>query len=170
VVSAAIDGMHATGSKVGIQHLHCVVAEAQLAAGRVADARASLAAASAHMAQGDALYAPEIRRLEGLAARAEDDGPGGRAAARRSFGAAIDIARAQGARALELRAAMNLARLIADDGDARRALEALAPLRGRFVDGSDTEDLRRADELMRELREGARAKPAAGDLSRRADC
>jgi predicted ATPase len=130
-VRAAIDGMRAIGAKLGLQHLYCVIAEALLAAGRPAEARAELAAASAQIAEtGEGLYAAEIRRLEGEAALAADNGPSGRASAKLSFDAALEIARAQGALALEQRAANRLARHFAQDGLAPRALRVLEPARG----------------------------------------
>jgi adenylate cyclase len=92
-----------------------------------------------------------VLRLEGLVAQVEEDGPGRRQAARRCFEAASRIARRQGARALELRAATCLARLMIDEEDTQRAVDALANVRSRFRDGSDTQDLERADIVLRSL-------------------
>ena len=64
---------------------------------------------------------------------------------------ALDVARRQEAKSLELRAAMSLARLWQQQGkrDAARAL--LAPVYGWFTEGFDTADLRDAEALLEEL-------------------
>jgi predicted ATPase len=64
---------------------------------------------------------------------------------------ALDIARHQQAKSLELRAAMGLSRLRQRQGkrDAARAL--LAPVYGWFTEGFDTPDLQEAKALLDEL-------------------
>jgi len=58
---------------------------------------------------------------------------------------APEVARAQGARSLELRAASDLARLWARRGESARAVELLAPIYGWFTEGFDTPDLKDAN-------------------------
>lgn len=78
-------------------------------------------------------------------------GAGGRAdvhpGAEEAFGRAIDTARRQGARWLELRALVGLSRLQREDGrqDAR---SALADLYDGFAEGLDTRDLRDAKAML----------------------
>lgn len=155
--------MQSLGDRIGAPHLLCILAETQLAAGLVGDARLSVDAVSRGIAGNGALYAAEARRVEGLVAQAEGTGPAAREGARRSLESARDIARSQGARALELRAATGLARLLASEHDARRAIETLAPVRAGFSEGLDTEDVLRADELLAMLK----AQALAGPLSAR---
>jgi predicted ATPase len=64
---------------------------------------------------------------------------------------ALDIARTQGARILELRAAASLARLYRDKGRRAEARELLAPIYGWFTEGFDTPDLKEAKALLNEL-------------------
>ena len=64
---------------------------------------------------------------------------------------ALDVARAQEARSLELRAAMGLARLWHDQGKRKEAREFLAPVYGWFTEGFDTLDLKDAKALLDEL-------------------
>ena len=64
---------------------------------------------------------------------------------------AIDVARRQGARSWELRAATELARLWAADGQRADALELLAPVHGAFTEGRDTVDHRQAAALLATL-------------------
>jgi predicted ATPase len=67
------------------------------------------------------------------------------------FHQALDIARRQQAKSLELRAAMSLARLWQQQGKRTEARELLAPIHGWFTEGFDTADLREAKALLEEL-------------------
>jgi len=90
----------------------------------------------------------EILRARGetlLAAK----GPRGDAEA--LFRRAIGIARAQGAKAWELRAATSLARLLAKDGKRMAAREALGRIHAQFSEGAETQDLREAAVLLKTL-------------------
>ncbi len=71
--------------------------------------------------------------------------------AERSFRAALSIAREQGTKGFELRAATSLARLLGDDGRREEARELLAPVYGSFTEGFDTADLKDAKALLDEL-------------------
>jgi class 3 adenylate cyclase/predicted ATPase len=64
---------------------------------------------------------------------------------------ALDVARRQEAKALELRAAMSLARLWREQGKRAEAHELLAPVYGWFTEGFDTADLQEAKALLEEL-------------------
>jgi adenylate cyclase len=64
------------------------------------------------------------------------------------FHQAIDVARRQGAKALELRATMSLARLWQRQGKCGEAHQMLSPLYHRFTEGRDTKDLRDAETLL----------------------
>jgi predicted ATPase len=61
---------------------------------------------------------------------------------------ALDIARRQEAKALELRAAMSLSRLWHQQGKRIEACELLAPVYGWFTEGFDTADLQEAKALL----------------------
>ncbi len=80
----------------------------------------------------------------------------------------MGIARGQGAKLWELRAATRLARIRAERGEPREAHELLAPVYDWFTEGSDMPDLREAKALLEELaaavfvpRARARRQPAA---------
>ena len=64
---------------------------------------------------------------------------------------AIDTARNQQAKSLELRAATSLARLWGDQGERRRAHELLAPIYDWFTEGFETQDLKDARALVEQL-------------------
>jgi predicted ATPase len=64
---------------------------------------------------------------------------------------ALAVARDQGARLWELRAATSLARLWADQGKRAQARDLLTPVYGWFTEGFDTADLKDAKALLDEL-------------------
>jgi predicted ATPase len=69
-----------------------------------------------------------------------------------SFVRALDVARRQQAKSLELRAAASLARLWGEQGRRGEARDLLAPVYGWFTEGFDTPDLKDAKALLDELR------------------
>jgi len=64
---------------------------------------------------------------------------------------ALDVARRQQAKSLELRAAMSLARLWQPQGKREEACKLLAPIYGWFTEGFDTADLQEAKALLEAL-------------------
>ena len=67
------------------------------------------------------------------------------------FHQALDIARRQQAKSLELRAAMSLSRLWQRQGKRDEARQLLAPIYSWFTEGFDTADLKEARALLDEL-------------------
>jgi len=67
------------------------------------------------------------------------------------FEKAIDVARGQSAKSLELRAAMSMSRLWRGRGKKAQARELLAEIYGWFTEGFDTADLKAAKALLDEL-------------------
>jgi predicted ATPase len=74
-----------------------------------------------------------------------------RMAAEGSFLKAIEIARRQGAKSLELRAVVSLARLYRKDGGAEDIRSRLEEVYSWFAEGADTVDLNEARALLNEL-------------------
>jgi adenylate cyclase len=87
-------------------------------------------------------YEPEIHRVQGelLLARA----PANPEDAEACFRKAIDIARGQRARSLELRAVLSLCQLYHQQGKGEETRPMLAQIYGSFKEGFDTADLREA--------------------------
>jgi class 3 adenylate cyclase len=69
----------------------------------------------------------------------------------RSYLGSMEGARGQQARSLELRAAIRLARLWAEQGERQNARDLLAPIYARFTEGFDTQDLKDAKALLDHL-------------------
>jgi len=71
--------------------------------------------------------------------------------AQKCFERAIEIARNQNAKSLELRATMSLARLLERQGKCDEARTILAEIYGWFTEGFDTADLKDAKALLAEF-------------------
>ena len=69
------------------------------------------------------------------------------------FERALAVAREQQAKSWELRAAMSMARLWRDQDKCQQAHDLLAPIYGWFTEGFDTQDLKEAKALLKQLTE-----------------
>jgi class 3 adenylate cyclase/tetratricopeptide (TPR) repeat protein len=111
----------------------------------------------AHVAETDeAIFAAELHRLTGVIALAD---PSARQAAlaEQAFKTALDVARGQDAKLLELRAATSLASLWRDQGKGDEAETLLAPIYNWFTEGFGTPDVAAAKVLLDELSTTTRA-------------
>jgi class 3 adenylate cyclase len=95
---------------------------------------------------GTNAFEPELYRIKGELHRSAGDNGEGVAAA--CFGKALDLAKAKGARSLELRAAASLARLHRDGECPPEATARLARVVQSFDEGRDTADLREAAAVL----------------------
>ena len=93
------------------------------------------------------VYRSENLRLRGTLRFTQ----GQTALAAADFREAIALARKMGAKALELRATMSLARLLDQQGHRDQARTTLAEIYGWFTEGFDTKDLQDAKSLLAEL-------------------
>jgi adenylate cyclase len=155
LMERGVDAWRGTGARIGEPYLLALLSELCLRAGRIDAAGERLAEARAQVERSDERWwEAELHRLEGeiLLAAADDgdrDGDSGdRAEA--CFRSALDVARRQQARSLELRAALSLSRLWSRSrpDEARRLLEGVLET---FSEGHDTADLRAAGEQMARL-------------------
>jgi predicted ATPase len=131
-----------TGSKFHVSYRLARAAEAHLTAARTDDALRLLDEASCD--SGDVWFAPELDRLRGELLFMLGDVEQAENSLRRALGAA----HAQGARLLELRAAMSLARLLEAGGRRAEAERVLAPVYFQFDEGLETADLRKARDWL----------------------
>ena len=145
----------ATGAELARPYWLCLITEACLESGAAREGLALLDEAEAAVQQTDERYwEAEIHRLRGqllLAAASDPAAPAVVRSAEECYRRALDVARRQGARSLELRAAVSLSRLwqAADRHDEAR--ELLAPIYEWFTEGLDHPELREAAALLDEL-------------------
>jgi predicted ATPase len=139
----------ATGDRVTTPWYLTLLAEALALAGKIEEALAALDDALAKAAvSGVSEWNAEIHRLHGeLTCRLPHPDP---TKVEDSFRTALAIAREQGTRGYELRAAVSLARLRRDQGRRAEARDLLAPVYGWFTEGFDTADLKEAKALLDE--------------------
>jgi ATP/maltotriose-dependent transcriptional regulator MalT len=97
---------------------------------------------------GERHWQAELSRLKGELLLLE---PRHEAEAQACFRDCIEVARRQGARSLELRGAMSLARLLARQGEPGSARRTLSEVYGGFTEGFDTMDLRTAAAALQDL-------------------
>jgi tetratricopeptide (TPR) repeat protein len=133
-----------TGSKFHVPYRLARAAEAHLIAGRPDDGLRLIGEAGGD--SGDVWFAPELDRLKGELLFKIGDTDEAESCLQR----ALEAAHAQGARLLELRAAMSLARLLEARGRRREAEGLLAPIYFQFDDGLEIADLRNAKDWLDE--------------------
>jgi predicted ATPase len=94
-------------------------------------------------------YEAELHRVKGVILR--HDAGGDAEAAETSIHRALELAREQGAKLLELRAAISLAALWQTQNRSAEARALLEPAYGWFTEGRDSRDLRQAKRLLESL-------------------
>jgi len=147
------DGLMAqqeTGKVRESTYYNGLLAEALGKAGKIEEGLTTVREVLARASQtGQRFYEVELYRIKGelLLRQVVPGGEEGK----RSFLTAIDVARQQGAKSLELRAAISLTRLWQSQGKKREARQLLAEIYGWFTEGFDTADLKEAKGLLGEL-------------------
>jgi predicted ATPase len=151
-VHQGITAWRATGAALGVPYLCTVLAEVSAHLGHPADGLQALAEAHTLVEQHEERWCEaEVHRLQGVVLLRQSGTPPAEAEA--WLQRALDVARRQKAKALELRAATSLARLWQQQGKRIEAYELLAPIYGWFTEGFDTADLQEAKALLEELGE-----------------
>jgi predicted ATPase len=139
----------ATGSRLTNSIHLAILAETYGRMGQVEEGLTTLdeALAIAHRG-GEHFYEAEIHRIKGelLLMRGEAD-----AQVEACFRQAIEVARRQEAKSLELRTAMSLSRLWQKQGKREEARQLLAEIYGWFTERFDTPDLKEAKALLEAL-------------------
>jgi TOMM system kinase/cyclase fusion protein len=142
-----IEGWRATGAELSVPYWSALLAEAYGQAGQAEEGLRVLAEALTTVYKtGDRHHEAELYRLKGelllqQARRSDDE-------AETCLHQALDLARHQQAKSLELRAAKNLTRLWLQQGKQAEARALLAPIYGWFTEGFDTADLQEARTLL----------------------
>jgi predicted ATPase len=140
----------ATGGQAVLPYHLALLAEAYGTEGQTGEGLAVLAEALTLVNNnGERNYEAELYRLKGELLQQQAMGSGDETET--CFRQALDMARRQQAKSLELRAAVSLSRLWRHQGKRVEAHELLAPIYGWFSEGFDTADLQEAKTLLEEL-------------------
>jgi class 3 adenylate cyclase/predicted ATPase len=149
-IRQGLDAYQATGAELGRPWFLALLAEAYSKAGQAEEGLHVVAEALAAAANiGEGFFEAERYRLKGelLLARAVEK----HTVAESCFHQALDSARQQQAKWLELRTAVSLSRLWQRQGKHAEARQLLEPIYGWFTEGFDTADLQEAKTLLEEL-------------------
>lgn len=166
-IRQSIDTFRATGAVSGLPMLLAVLGEVQMGAGQVEEGLASLSEAQATVDKtGERRYDTMLSHIKGKLLLGQtsrlqnaEDQREKAAEAEACFRHAVDVARRQNAKSLELRAVLSLSRLCQQQGRRDEARELLAEVVGRFTEGFDTGDLAAAKALLEELAPRGRKSP-----------
>jgi class 3 adenylate cyclase/predicted ATPase len=140
----------APGAELGYTWQNALLAEAYGKVGKPAEGLIVLAEALAVMEKnGERYWEAELYRRKGELLLSQF--PDSHTEAETCFHQALDVARHQQAKSLELRAATSLARLWQQQGKCEEARQLLAEVYGWFTEGFDTADLKDAKTLLDEL-------------------
>ncbi|MGH8071946.1 MAG: hypothetical protein ACRERE_43290, partial [Candidatus Entotheonellia bacterium] len=149
-VRQGIAAWRATGAALTVTYLCTVLADVCDYLGHPEDGLQALAEAHTLVEQQEERWwEAEIARLRGVLLLKQTGTP--QVEAETCLRQALDIARRQEAKSLELRAAMSLSRLWQQQGKQAEAHALLAPIYGWFTEGFDTADLQEAKTLLEEL-------------------
>jgi predicted ATPase len=146
-VRQGIASYRATGAVLHVPCLCTLLADVSANLGHTEDGLQALAEAHILVEQHEERYwGAEIYRLRGILLLRQTMTP--QAEAETWLLRALDVARRQEAKSLELRAAMSLARLWQQQGKRGAARELLAPIYDWFTEGFDTADWQDAKTLL----------------------
>jgi predicted ATPase len=149
-IHQGLTAFRATGAEIHRPYWLALLAEAYGTMGQPEAGLAVLAEALTLADKtGERWYEPEIYRLKGALLLQQSAANHDEAQA--CFHHALEIARAQQAKSLELRTATSLSRLWQQQGKRAEAYELLAPVYGWFTEGFDTADLQEAKMLLQGL-------------------
>jgi predicted ATPase len=149
-VRQGVAAWRATSATMFVPYLCTLLADVSAHLGYLEDGLQALAEAHTLVEQHEErFWEAEIYRLRGVLLLRQPGTPQAEAGA--WLQRALDVARRQQAKSLELRAAMSLARLWQQQGKQAEACELLAPIYDWFTEGFDTADLQEAKALLETL-------------------
>ncbi|QET04278.1 transcriptional regulator [Cupriavidus pauculus] len=146
VMRGGLDALESSGFRLRYPAYLGVLADGMGAAGQFTEAHAAIDEALSWSARtGERWCLPELLRIKGGLIR---EGDGDLEAAAAHLRQAVDLARHQRALSWELRAAFDLAKLLAARNRAAEALALLAPVQAKFTEGFRTADYLAARALL----------------------
>jgi predicted ATPase len=155
----------ATGAEIDSPYYLALLAEAYGKAGQAEEGLSTLAEAlevvdkngerfyeaELYRLKGELTLQSSVQRLESSVTNPHPSIPNPQSEAEACFQKAIEIARQQSAKSLELRATASLSRLWQSQGKKAEARQLLAEIYGWFTEGFDTADLQDAQALLHTL-------------------
>ena len=157
-MTAGLTAFRKAGANLGVPVCLAMLAEGYAKVGKVEDGLKHLAEALAGAtANGEGQYIAELYRLKGEMLFAQQRGKGKEQKAKLGTEAeaclykALEVARQQQAKSLELRAAMSLGRMLQQQGKRKEAQPLLNDVYGWFSEGFETADLQQAKALLVDL-------------------
>jgi predicted ATPase len=146
----ALDEYRGAGYQLGITALYVLLCPALLSSHKCEAALELIEQGLATTSRNsERIFEAELYRLKARALLVRG-APDARTEAQSMLDRALTTARSQHAKALELRAAMDLAALWIDQGKREEALDLLEPIYAWFTEGLDTQDLKQAKALLLE--------------------
>jgi class 3 adenylate cyclase/predicted ATPase len=150
LIRRGITAHRATGAALLVPYFCTLLADVSVHLGHTEDGLQALAEAHTLVEQQEERWwEAEVHRLRGVLLLQQTGTQQEEAEA--CFQRALDVARRQEAKSLELRAAMSLSRLWQQQGKRQEAYDLLAPIYGWFTEGFDTTDLQEARVLLEAL-------------------
>jgi predicted ATPase len=144
-----ITAYRAGGSELILTYNFCLLAAVYGNAGQIRPGLDTLDVALEFVSRnGETFWESELHRLRGELLLIDGSAP---SQVEPIFHRAMEIARQQQAKSLELRAAMSIARIRQRQGRRAEALGLLGDVYGWFTEGFDTADLREARDLLQQL-------------------
>jgi predicted ATPase len=153
VLRQGLEAWQATGTQLALPYFLAQLAETCLIAGSREEGLVALDKSLRYVEE--VWWLPEQHRLRGELLLLE---PGSAAEGAASFRLALDLARRQHSRSLELRAATSLARLLLQQERTEEGRDVLSNCHAWFSEGSHTSDLGEARALLQELKRRQRGK------------
>jgi hypothetical protein len=151
-IHGALDEYRGAGYQLGITALYVLLCPALLSGHKNEAALELIEQGLATTSRNsERIFEAELYRLKARALLVRG-APDASTEAQSLLEQALTTARSQDAKALELRAATDLAALWSNQGMRNRALDLLAPVHARFTEGADTQDLKDAKALLHQLR------------------
>jgi predicted ATPase len=151
-IRAALDEYRGAGYQLGITALYVLLCPAFLSSHKCEAALELIEQGLATTRRNsERIFEAELYRLKARALLVRGE-PDARTEALSLLDQALTTARSQHAKALELRAAGDLAAVWIDQSRREEALNLIAPIHAWFTEGFDTQDLKQARALLDQLR------------------
>ena len=142
-------GLEKTGTMLALPGFYLLLAQLHTRNANLDGAREALHKAAGREGQGTRIWNAEVERMRGVILASGPDSDLG--AAEAAYRSSLDLARRQKARSLELRTAVNYARLLERSGRRQEGHDLLKGCLAQIAEGQTTEDVQAALAAMEAL-------------------